>query len=74
MTEQLFAPESGPLPYDTCSCSDCGRVFKVAQLETVTEQESWEHPTYEVDLCPDCPDGGCIDDYWNSKAYPHESD
>ena len=54
---------------DRCQCSECSKKFFTAKLETMEESEGWEYPTYTIRLCPTCPDGGCIDNYWpSSKA------
>ena len=50
-----------------CSCSNCGWNGKTEGLETSWESEGWEYPDYQIDLCPVCPDGGCIDDYYYTE-------
>lgn len=52
---------------DRCKCSDCNTTFDVADLPKRMESEGWEYPSYEVQDCPRCKDGGCIDDYWSSS-------
>ena len=47
-----------------CRCSNCGCEYDPTDLKMEQEQECWEMPPYWVHICPTCPDGGCIDDYW----------
>jgi hypothetical protein len=47
-----------------CSCSACRWRGKVSDCETEIESEGWEIPEYKIHLCPQCEEGGCIDDYW----------
>jgi len=53
---------------DMCKCSNCGWQGDRMDCESEWESEGWEYPDYQVDLCPVCPDGGCIDDYWMSSS------
>jgi hypothetical protein len=50
---------------DMCRCSDCGKKFKIRNLKTEQDGD-WESGYYNFFVCPKCPDGGCIDDYWES--------
>ena len=52
---------------DMCKCSVCGWEGKIQDCESEVESNGWEYPDYLIDLCPECPDGGCIDDYWYSR-------
>ena len=64
-------------PCDLCKCSECGWEGKADDCETDVEQDGWEFPKYTIHICPECPDGGCIDDYWYSEEVwetMHESD
>ena len=47
-----------------CKCSNCGWKGSTKGLETEIESEGWEYPQYTIHLCPECDDGGLIDDYW----------
>ena len=47
---------------DLCRCSNCGWEGKTSDCET-DEEGDWESGYYTIDLCPECDDGGCIDDY-----------
>jgi len=49
-------------PLDIAICSECNRQYKVSDCPK-DEEGDWESGYYEVDLCPVCEDGGCIDDY-----------
>ena len=64
ISDGLRNNEMKELPYDMCSCSNCGWKGTVFDCETDTESDGWEYPTYTIHLCPECEDGGCIDDYW----------
>lgn len=67
---ELIAKEDGSSSepsLNCCECSNCGWFGYVSECETVWESEGWEYPKYQVQLCPDCEDGGCIDNY-----YPEE--
>jgi hypothetical protein len=50
-----------PLP-DIAKCSQCGWKGPVSDCEQDQEGD-WESGFYNIDLCPKCDDGGCIDDY-----------
>jgi len=51
-----------------CECGDCRKIYRVSDLASETESESWEMPqTYTVHFCPKCEDGGHIEDYWYDK-------
>ena len=56
-----------PTPHpDMCKCSECG--WEGPVHECPTEQEGdWESGYYDIDVCPKCEDGGCIEDYWFFK-------
>lgn len=47
---------------DIAKCSACGWSGK-ASLCAVEKEGSWEEGYYDIQLCPKCEDGGCIDDY-----------
>jgi len=47
---------------DIAICSECGWRGNVSECEIGTDGD-WESGYYEIDLCPVCEDGGCIDDY-----------
>lgn len=54
-------------PPDCCSCDLCGWRGKVTDCYEYQESESWENPQiYIVHDCPNCKDGGRIDNYWYS--------
>jgi len=55
-----------PSTCDMCRCGNCGWVGKCSDCETEWESDGWEMPEYQIHLCPNCEDGGCIDDYWYS--------
>ena len=66
-----FDPRDGyiePKP-DMCKCSECGSTFKVSDCETDHDHhDGWEMPPYTEILCPECTDGGCIDDFFFSEG------
>lgn len=53
--------------FDRCRCSSCGIKLKVSDCPEELESEGWEYAPYIVHVCPNCNDGGMIDDYWPSK-------
>lgn len=53
--------ESEPCP-DIACCSECNKKFDVADCPT-EEDGDWESGYYTVHVCPECPDGGLVDDY-----------
>lgn len=52
-------------PVDMCSCANCGGCFKISDCDIQEESEGWEYPSYLIHLCPACPDGGLIEDYYH---------
>ncbi len=52
---------SEPKP-DIAKCSKCGWKGPIEKCEIGTDGD-WESGYFEIDLCPKCSDGGCIDDY-----------
>ena len=65
LLEDVTPKPKKPSP-DMCGCSNCDWKGKTTDCELVEESEGWEYPTYWVHLCPECEDGGCIDNYWYS--------
>lgn len=56
-------PELDPEPLpDLGYCSGCGNWFEVSELKTGWEGDV-ESGYHEIDLCPECLDGGCVDNY-----------
>jgi len=53
--------DAEPKP-DIAKCSICGWKGSVDDCETGREGD-WESGYYDIDLCPKCEDGGCVDDY-----------
>lgn len=51
--------KNGPSP-DLVKCSDCGNTFKASECPTEADG-GWETGYYEVPVCPNCEDGGCMD-------------
>ena len=62
--------DDAPSP-DIACCSSCGKEFDIADCPTESEGD-WETGYYDVQVCPECPDGGCIDDYNMSSARADE--
>lgn len=57
---------AGDIP-DMCRCSECGKTFKIADCEKdYGHHDGWEMAPYTEILCPECEDGGCIDDFFYS--------
>jgi len=54
-----------PMP-DIAICSNCRWRGKISKCEKGTDGD-WESGYYDIDLCPKCDDGGCIDDYTMSN-------
>lgn len=52
-------PEPGP---DVGICSACGWRGSVDECEKGQDGD-WETGYHEIDMCPECEDGGCVDDY-----------
>jgi hypothetical protein len=51
--------ETEPTP-DIAKCGECGWTGTTTDCDT--EQDgTWEEGYYDVDLCPKCEDGGCIE-------------
>jgi len=75
--------EEEPLP-DIARCSCCDKEFPVSECGQDVEGD-WETGYYDVYICPECPDGGEIDDYtfskkqqiaydkWHNKNKPEDS-
>lgn len=47
---------------DIAICSQCGWRGPVSECKKGKDGD-WESGYYDIDLCPKCEDGGCIDDY-----------
>ena len=47
---------------DIAHCSSCGNDFNSEDCPIVPEGD-YESGYYDAHVCPECPDGGCIDDY-----------
>lgn len=62
ISETSICPEP-----DMAKCSVCGWEGYSYECETEWEQDGWESPAYQIDLCPKCEDGGCVDDYFYSE-------
>jgi hypothetical protein len=59
----IGAKQSHRMPKpDMARCSECGWSGKVSEC-TQEEDGDWESGYYLVDLCPNCEDGGMIEDY-----------
>lgn len=56
---------------DIAICSQCGWRGPVEECGEDTEGD-WESGYYDVDTCPKCSDGGCIDDYDMSEKRAKE--
>lgn len=61
-------PEPKP---DIALCSECGGEFHVSKCK-IEEEGSWEEGYWPVHVCPQCPDGGCVDDYTMSAERADE--
>ena len=61
---------AGPV-IDMCRCSECGWEGFTTNLETVMEGE-FETGYYPVPVCPQCPDEGCLDDWFPSMEVLRE--
>jgi len=54
---------------DIAICSECNGRFPVDKCDSEMVSEGWENPEYLVHYCPNCEDGGCIDDYdWSEDS------
>ena len=69
---------NAPKP-DIAICSSCGWSGGIEECDQ-DEEGDWENGYYTVDLCPNCDDGGCIDNYdmsperdeeWKHWYYTH---
>ncbi len=49
-------------PPDIAICSQCDWSGDINDCKTDTEGD-WESGYWDVHLCPNCADGGCVDDY-----------
>lgn len=47
-------------------CSSCNKKFPVTECGKEIDGD-WETGYYDVHICPECPDGGEIDDYSYSE-------
>jgi len=47
---------------DLVTCSDCQQQFKISECPTEIDGD-WETGYYDVPMCPNCEDGGCLDSY-----------
>lgn len=62
--------DSEPEP-DIAKCSKCGYEASITSFDRETEGD-WENGYYDIDLCPKCDDGGCVDDYSMSEERANE--
>ena len=52
---------------DMCKCSECENTFNVDECAGgYDHHDGWEMPAYTEFLCPNCTDGGCLDDFFYS--------
>jgi len=51
---------------DIAICSNCHWSGNVSECDT-EDDGCWEDGYYKVELCPNCEDGGCIDEYEYSE-------
>lgn len=49
-------------PADIAICSECGKRWPIEQCPTEQEGD-WESGYYDAPICPECEDGGLIEDY-----------
>lgn len=56
---------------DIASCSECGKILLVSDCPVETEGD-WENGYYQVLVCPNCEDGGCVDFYEMSAERANE--
>lgn len=47
---------------DIAICSQCGWCGRISECEQ-NQEGDWEYGYYTLYLCPECEDGGRIDDY-----------
>ena len=60
-SDDLFIHNPEP-KVDIAICSECG--WRGSVDDCIKGQDGdWESGYYEVDFCPKCEDGGCIDNY-----------
>jgi hypothetical protein len=53
-----------PLP-DLCKCNTCEKVMSVSEvIADFGHHDGWEMKPYTEHSCPNCEDGGCIDDFF----------
>ena len=49
---------------DMCTCTSCEKTFKVADtIFDFDHHDGWEMPAYTIHECPECDDGGLIENY-----------
>ncbi len=65
---QKFIPPKPDLDKpDLCKCSTCEKTFKISDChQDYGHHNGWEMPAYNEITCPECEDGGCVDDYFFS--------
>lgn len=52
---------------DMCKCSTCGKAFYISECpQEYGHHDGWEMPAYTEISCPECEDGGCVDDFFYS--------
>ena len=61
-----LAEENTQPQCDMGSCGNCGWKGPLSVCE-IGKEGDYESGYYDIPLCPICPDGGCIDDYFYSS-------
>ena len=60
------APQPDEPDMDMASCAECQGSWPVSYLK-MEQDGDYESGYYNYHLCPDCEDGGAIEDYYPSE-------
>lgn len=68
LIDSITKSDKGPKP-NMCKCSACESILNVNDtIKNYDHHDGWEMPAYTIDECPNCKDGGLIENYWFSRS------
>lgn len=67
------SPVTDDIKPDMGHCSDCGKGYRTTDMVLDHDfHDGHEMPAYGIHQCPECPDGGCVDNYFLSPTLQKE--